>query len=61
MNAGVVTRRRDGVEVLGVGEWTTRATFEVAVASKSAAARSRKPAVASKRCAKRLHPQPPER
>jgi large subunit ribosomal protein L15 len=38
MNAGVVTRRRDGVKVLGVGEWTTSATFEVAAASKSAAA-----------------------
>jgi large subunit ribosomal protein L15 len=38
MNAGVVTRRRDGVKVLGVGELTTKATFEVAVASKSAAA-----------------------
>ena len=38
MKAGVVTRRRDGVKVLGVGEWTTRATFEVAAASKSAAA-----------------------
>ncbi len=38
MSAGVVTRRRDGVKVLGVGEWTTRATFEVAAASKSAAA-----------------------
>jgi len=38
MNAGVVTRRRDGVKVLGMGEWTTRATFEVAAASKSAAA-----------------------
>jgi large subunit ribosomal protein L15 len=39
MNAGVVTRRRDGVKVLGVGEWTTRAaTFEVEAASKSAAA-----------------------
>ncbi len=38
MTAGIVTRRRDGVKVLGVGEWTTRATFEVAAASKSAAA-----------------------
>ena len=38
MAAGIVTRRRDGVKVLGVGEWTTKATFEVAVASKSAAA-----------------------
>jgi large subunit ribosomal protein L15 len=38
MKAGVVTRRRDGVKVLGVGELTTKATFEVAVASKSAAA-----------------------
>src|ERR1700753_1460471 len=38
MKAGVVTRRRDGVKVLGVGEWTTKATFEVGAASKSAAA-----------------------
>ncbi len=38
MKAGVVTRRRDGVKVLGVGELTTKATFEVAVASKSATA-----------------------
>jgi large subunit ribosomal protein L15 len=38
MKAGVVTRRRDGVKILGVGELTTKATFEVAVASKSAAA-----------------------
>ena len=38
INAGVVTRRRDGVKILGVGEWTTTATFEVAAASKSAAA-----------------------
>ena len=38
MKAGVVTRRRDGVKILGVGEWTTKANFEVEVASKSAAA-----------------------
>jgi len=38
MKAGVVTRRRDGVKVLGVGALTTKATFEVAVASKSATA-----------------------
>ena len=38
MKAGIVTRRRDGVKILGVGEWTTRATFEVEAASKSAAA-----------------------
>src|ERR1700761_7606599 len=38
INAGFVTRRRDGVKILGVGEWTTTATFEVAAASKSAAA-----------------------
>src|SRR3984957_6333741 len=38
MKAGGVTRRRDGVKVLGVGELTTKATFEVEVASKSAAA-----------------------
>ena len=38
MKAGVVTRRRDGVKILGVGELKTKATFEVEVASKSAAA-----------------------
>jgi large subunit ribosomal protein L15 len=38
MKAGVVTRRRDGVKVLGVGEWTARASFEVEAVSKSAAA-----------------------
>jgi large subunit ribosomal protein L15 len=38
MKAGVVTRRRDGVKVLGVGEWMARASFEVESASKSAAA-----------------------
>ena len=38
MKAGVVTRQRDGVKILGVGELKTKATFEVAVASKSAAA-----------------------
>jgi large subunit ribosomal protein L15 len=37
MKAGVVTRRRDGVKVLGVGAWTARASFEVEAASKSAA------------------------
>ena len=34
----MVTRQRDGVKILGVGELTTKATFEVAAASKSAAA-----------------------
>jgi large subunit ribosomal protein L15 len=38
VKAGVVTRRRDGVKILGVGEWTTKASFEVEAASKSAAA-----------------------
>jgi large subunit ribosomal protein L15 len=38
MKAGVVTRRRDGVKILGVGAWTARAAFEVQAASKSAAA-----------------------
>ncbi len=38
MKAGIVTRQRDGVKILGVGELKTKATFEVAVASKSAAA-----------------------
>jgi large subunit ribosomal protein L15 len=38
MKAGVVTRQRDGVKILGVGELKSKATFEVAVASKSAAA-----------------------
>ena len=38
MKAGVVTRRRDGVKILGVGELTAKAAFEVEAASKSAAA-----------------------
>jgi large subunit ribosomal protein L15 len=38
MNAGVVSRQRDGVKILGVGAWTARAAFEVEAASKSAAA-----------------------
>jgi len=38
IKAGVVTRRRDGVKILGVGAWTATATFEVEAASKSAAA-----------------------
>jgi large subunit ribosomal protein L15 len=38
MKAGVVTRRHDGVKILGVGAWTARAAFEVDAASKSAAA-----------------------
>jgi large subunit ribosomal protein L15 len=38
MKAGIVTRRRDGVKILGVGAWTATATFEVEAASKSAAA-----------------------
>ncbi len=38
LNAGVVTHPRDGVKILGVGEWTAKANFEVAAASKSAAA-----------------------
>jgi large subunit ribosomal protein L15 len=38
MKAGIVTRRRDGVKILGVGAWTARAAFEVEAASKSAAA-----------------------
>jgi len=36
--AGVVTHPRDGVKILGVGELKTKATFEVAAASKRAAA-----------------------
>jgi large subunit ribosomal protein L15 len=38
IKAGVVTHRRDGVKILGVGEWKATANFEVAAASKSAAA-----------------------
>ena len=38
IKAGIVTRRRDGVKILGVGEWTMSATFEVEAASKTAAA-----------------------
>jgi len=38
MKAGIVTRQRDGVKILGVGAWTAKAAFEVEAASKSAAA-----------------------
>jgi large subunit ribosomal protein L15 len=38
LKAGIVTHRRGGVKILGVGEWKTSANFEVDVASKSAAA-----------------------
>src|SRR5579863_4614761 len=38
LKAGVVTHPRDGVKILGVGELTAKANFEVAAASKSAAA-----------------------
>ncbi len=36
--AGVVSKRRDGVKILGVGEISARLAFEVAAASKSAVA-----------------------
>ena len=61
MKAGVVTRRRDGVKVLGVGELTTKATFEVAVASKSAAAAIEKAGGSIKTLRQEAAPQPPER
>jgi large subunit ribosomal protein L15 len=38
VKAGVVAHPRDGVKILGVGEWKTTANFEVEAASKSAAA-----------------------
>jgi large subunit ribosomal protein L15 len=38
LKAGVVTHRRDGVKILGSGELKAKASFEVAAASKSAAA-----------------------
>jgi large subunit ribosomal protein L15 len=38
LKAGVLTHRRDGVKILGVGEWKASSNFEVAAASKSAAA-----------------------
>jgi large subunit ribosomal protein L15 len=38
MAAGVVTKARDGVKILGQGELTANLTFEVAAASKSAVA-----------------------
>jgi large subunit ribosomal protein L15 len=38
MAAGVVTKGRDGVKILGQGELTAKLTFEVAAASKSAVA-----------------------
>jgi large subunit ribosomal protein L15 len=37
LKAGVFSHRRDGVKILGVGEWKASANFEVAAASKSAA------------------------
>jgi large subunit ribosomal protein L15 len=36
--AGVVTKRRDGVKILGVGDISAKLAFEVAAASKSAVA-----------------------
>jgi large subunit ribosomal protein L15 len=36
--AGVLTKARDGVKILGQGELTAKLTFEVAAASKSAVA-----------------------
>jgi large subunit ribosomal protein L15 len=36
--AGIVSKPRDGVKILGVGEITTKLAFEVAAASKSAIA-----------------------
>jgi len=38
LKAGVVTHARDGVKILGSGELKAKANFEVAAASKSAAA-----------------------
>jgi large subunit ribosomal protein L15 len=38
LKAGVVTHSRDGVKILGSGELKAKASFEVAAASKSAAA-----------------------
>jgi large subunit ribosomal protein L15 len=38
LKAGVLTHRRDGVKILGVGEWKATASFEVEAASKSATA-----------------------
>ena len=38
LRAGVVTHPRDGIKILGSGELKAKATFEVAAASKSAAA-----------------------
>ena len=60
MKAGVVTRRRDGVKVLGVGELTTKATFEVAVASKSAAAAIEKAGGSIKTLRQEAPPSAPE-
>jgi large subunit ribosomal protein L15 len=37
LKAGVVTKPRDGVKILGSGELTAKADFEVAAASKTAA------------------------
>jgi large subunit ribosomal protein L15 len=38
MGAGVITKARDGVKILGVGELTAKLTFEVSAASKGAVA-----------------------
>ena len=38
LKAGIVTHPRDGIKILGSGELKTKADFEVAAASKSAAA-----------------------
>ena len=36
--SGIVSKPRDGVKILGVGEFSTKLTFEVSAASKSAVA-----------------------
>ena len=60
MKAGIVTRRRDGVKILGVGELSTKATFEVEVASKSAVAAIEKAGGAVKTLRQEAAPQPSE-
>jgi large subunit ribosomal protein L15 len=60
MKAGVVTRQRDGVKILGVGELKSKATFEVAVASKSAAAAIEKAGGSIKTLRQEAAPSAPE-
>jgi large subunit ribosomal protein L15 len=56
LKAGVVTHPRDGVKILGSGELKAKAEFEVAAASKSAAAAIEKAGGSLKRLRERAAP-----